>query len=176
MSLRRDYGFAAGMDYHVTPRHMLRLCARRRRHQLECPAPPGLGDGRSDAFQAGAYGARHFGSASTSRRARLHQPMDHHQPRCARSTISYGDASTARAMRRAGEGGQRYSASCRSAAPSSASRPMRRCRRSGSTPRASARPISAAVASGCPTVRGPPTDTRSEFGARFDSALWAPCR
>jgi outer membrane autotransporter protein len=54
-----DYGFAAGMDYHFSPDTVagFALAGGGTNWALQ----QGLGGGRSDAFQAGVYGATHFG-------------------------------------------------------------------------------------------------------------------
>jgi len=56
-----DYGFAAGMDYHVTPSSLygFALAGAGTNWNLA----QGLGTGRSDAFQAGVYGKSYWGSA-----------------------------------------------------------------------------------------------------------------
>ena len=73
------YGFAAGADYHAAPDTVLgfALAGAGTNWGLE----QGLGTGRSDAFQAGAYGAKYLGQRIW-RRARLHQQLVHHQPHC----------------------------------------------------------------------------------------------
>ncbi|HEY5063934.1 MAG TPA: autotransporter domain-containing protein [Xanthobacteraceae bacterium] len=55
------YGFAAGADYHATPDTVFgfALAGAGTNWGLE----QGLGTGRSDAFQAGAYGTKYFGPA-----------------------------------------------------------------------------------------------------------------
>jgi uncharacterized protein with beta-barrel porin domain len=57
----RDYGFAGGMDYHATPSTVygFALAGGGANWNLA----QGLGGGRSDTFQAGAYGTTHVGSA-----------------------------------------------------------------------------------------------------------------
>ena len=56
-----DYGFAAGMDYHVTPSTLygFALAGAGTNWNLA----QGLGSGRSDAFQAGVYGKSYWGPA-----------------------------------------------------------------------------------------------------------------
>jgi len=56
-----DYGFAAGMDYHVTPNTLygFALAGGGTNWNLA----QGLGTGRSDAFQAGVYGKSNWGPA-----------------------------------------------------------------------------------------------------------------
>jgi hypothetical protein len=57
----RTYGFAAGMDYHVTPNTMggITLGGAGTNWSLS----QGLGSGNSDTFQIGLYGRTKFGSA-----------------------------------------------------------------------------------------------------------------
>ena len=59
-----DFGFAAGMTYHVTPAtsYGFALAGGGTNWNLS----GGLGGGRSDAFQAGVYGTTHFGPAYVS--------------------------------------------------------------------------------------------------------------
>ena len=59
-----DYGFAAGMTYHVTPAtsYGFALAGGGTNWNLS----GGLGGGRSDAFQAGVYGTTHYGPAYLS--------------------------------------------------------------------------------------------------------------
>jgi uncharacterized protein with beta-barrel porin domain len=59
-----DYGFAAGMEYHLTPDTVygFGLAGGGTSWNLA----QGLGSGRSDAFQAGVYGKTHFGPAYVS--------------------------------------------------------------------------------------------------------------
>ena len=59
-----DYGFAAGMDYHVTPntRYGFALAGGGTNWNLA----QSLGGGRSDALQAGVYATTHFGPAYLS--------------------------------------------------------------------------------------------------------------
>jgi uncharacterized protein with beta-barrel porin domain len=59
-----DYGFAAGMTYHVTPAtsYGFALAGGGTNWNLS----GGLGGGRSDAFQAGVYGTTHLGPAYLS--------------------------------------------------------------------------------------------------------------
>jgi uncharacterized protein with beta-barrel porin domain len=59
-----DYGYAAGMDYHVTPDTLagFALAGGGTNWNLA----QGLGSGRSDAFQAGVYGKTHMGPAYLS--------------------------------------------------------------------------------------------------------------
>ena len=73
-----DYGFAAGMTYHVTPAtsYGFALAGGGTNWNLS----GGLGGGRSDAFQAGVYGTTHYGPGLPLRRARLRQSLVHHQP------------------------------------------------------------------------------------------------
>ncbi len=53
------YGFAAGVDYHVNPDTVLGFALAGAGTNWNLAQ--GLGTGRSDAFQAGAYGTRYFG-------------------------------------------------------------------------------------------------------------------
>jgi uncharacterized protein with beta-barrel porin domain len=57
----RDYGFAAGMDYHVTPDTLYGFALAG--GGTNWGLAQGLGGGRSDAFQAGLYGKSYFGPA-----------------------------------------------------------------------------------------------------------------
>jgi uncharacterized protein with beta-barrel porin domain len=57
----RTYGFAAGMDYHATPDTVLGFALAG--GGTNWGLAQGLGGGRSDAFQAGVYGATHAGPA-----------------------------------------------------------------------------------------------------------------
>jgi uncharacterized protein with beta-barrel porin domain len=59
-----DYGYAAGMTYHVTPGtdYGFALAGGGTNWNLA----QSLGSGRSDSFQAGVYGTTHFGSAYLS--------------------------------------------------------------------------------------------------------------
>ncbi|HEX3504581.1 MAG TPA: autotransporter domain-containing protein [Xanthobacteraceae bacterium] len=59
-----DYGFAAGMEYHLTPDTVygFALAGGGTNWNLA----QGLGSGRSDAFQAGVYGKTHWGPAYVS--------------------------------------------------------------------------------------------------------------
>jgi autotransporter-associated beta strand protein len=57
----RTYGFASGMDYHVTPDTMFGFALAG--GGTNWGLAQGLGGGRSDAFQAGVHGTTHFGPA-----------------------------------------------------------------------------------------------------------------
>jgi Autotransporter beta-domain len=57
----RDFGFAAGMDYHATPSTLYGFALAGGGTNWDLAQ--GLGTGRSDAFQAGVYGKSYFGSA-----------------------------------------------------------------------------------------------------------------
>jgi autotransporter-associated beta strand protein len=57
----RDYGFAAGMDYHLTPETVYGFALAG--GGTNWGLAQGLGGGRSDAFQAGVYGTTRFGPA-----------------------------------------------------------------------------------------------------------------
>ena len=57
----RDYGFAGGADYHVSPNSVAGFALAG--GGTSWGLAQGLGTGRSDAFQAGLYGASRFGSA-----------------------------------------------------------------------------------------------------------------
>jgi uncharacterized protein with beta-barrel porin domain len=57
----RTYGFAGGLDYLVTPGTAVGLALAG--GGTNWGLAQGLGGGRSDAFQAGLYGATHFGPA-----------------------------------------------------------------------------------------------------------------
>ncbi len=59
-----DFGFAAGMDYHVTPNSVLGFALAG--GGTNWNLAQGLGRGESDAFQAGVYGSTHFGPAYVS--------------------------------------------------------------------------------------------------------------
>jgi hypothetical protein len=56
-----DYGFAAGMDYHVTSQTLYGFALAG--GGTNWSVAQNLGSGRSDAFQAGAYGITHAGPA-----------------------------------------------------------------------------------------------------------------
>ena len=56
-------GFAAGADYHVSPESMLGFALA---GGASAWSNSGLGDGRSDVFQAGLYGSQQFGRAYVS--------------------------------------------------------------------------------------------------------------
>jgi outer membrane autotransporter protein len=56
-------GFAAGADYHVSPESMLGFALA---GGAAAWSNSGLGDGRSDVFQAGLYGSQQFGRAYVS--------------------------------------------------------------------------------------------------------------
>jgi Autotransporter beta-domain len=60
----RDYGFAAGMDYHATPSTLYGFALAG--GGTNWGLAQGLGSGRSDAFQAGVYGKNYFGPAYVS--------------------------------------------------------------------------------------------------------------
>ncbi len=60
----RDYGFAAGMDYRYSADTVLGFALAG--GGTNWGLAQGLGGGRSDAFQAGAYGTTHFGPAYLS--------------------------------------------------------------------------------------------------------------
>jgi autotransporter-associated beta strand protein len=55
------YGYAAGMDYHVSPDTVFGFALAG--GGTNWGLAQGLGSGRSDAFQAGVYGTTHFGPA-----------------------------------------------------------------------------------------------------------------
>ena len=57
----RDYGFAAGMDYHFSPGTLAGFALAG--GGTNWGLAQGLGGGRSDAFQAGVYGKTYFGPA-----------------------------------------------------------------------------------------------------------------
>jgi autotransporter-associated beta strand protein len=59
-----DYGFAGGMDYHLDPATVLGFALAG--GGTNWNLAQGLGNGRSDAFQAGIYGKRYFGPAYLS--------------------------------------------------------------------------------------------------------------
>jgi autotransporter-associated beta strand protein len=59
-----DYGFAGGMDYHLDPGTVLGFALAG--GGTNWNLAQGLGNGRSDAFQAGIYGKRYFGPAYVS--------------------------------------------------------------------------------------------------------------
>jgi Autotransporter beta-domain len=56
-----DYGFAAGMDYHLTPDTLYGFALAGA--GTNWGLAQGLGSGRSDAFQAGVYGKSYWGPA-----------------------------------------------------------------------------------------------------------------
>ena len=156
----RDYGFAAGMDYHYLARHRGGLCARRRRHQLGPGARPRR---RPQRCVPGRRLRHDAGRAGLCRRgARLHQSLDEHQ-RASRSAIS----STRGSMRRA---------------TAAASRPViatPHCRQIGVTPYAALQAQSfhtprysetdlTGGGFGLTYNAMSATDTRSELGSRFD--------
>jgi autotransporter-associated beta strand protein len=57
----RDFGFAGGADYHVSPNSVVGFALAG--SGTNWGLAQGLGSGRSDAFQAGAYGVTRFGAA-----------------------------------------------------------------------------------------------------------------
>ena len=57
----RDFGFAAGMDYHATPDTVYGFALAG--GGTNWGLAQGLGSGRSDAFQAGVYAKNHYGPA-----------------------------------------------------------------------------------------------------------------
>jgi uncharacterized protein with beta-barrel porin domain len=59
-----DYGYAAGMDYHVTPDTLAGFALAG--GGINWNLAQGLGTGRSDAFQVGVYGKTHAGPAYVS--------------------------------------------------------------------------------------------------------------
>ena len=135
-----EYGYAAGMDYRVTPDTLFGFALAG--GGTGWSLAQGLGTGRSDAFQAGLYGKSYFGPAYLS--GALALPTIGSPPIALRSAISSPPISPARVMRRAAK--PAIATGCRSPASSPASRPMRRCRRRTSIRRATARPISPAAA------------------------------
>ena len=142
------YGFAGGMDYHVSPYDGRRLRARRR------AAPIGawrmaLGTGRSDALQVGAYGITWFGPAYLAGALSFSQSLVHHQPlRVGRS--AHGQFRRPK-LRRAFRGRLSLTVSAGVARPL-ASRLMAPCRRKTSRRRATAKTIRPAAASVSPTA------------------------
>ena len=60
----RDWGFAAGLDYHVAPDTILGLALGGA--GTNWGLTQGLGGGKSDAFMAGLYGKTHIGAAYVS--------------------------------------------------------------------------------------------------------------
>ena len=74
----RTYGFAAGMDRHVTPDTVAGFALAG--GGTNWGLAQGLGNGRSDAFQAGVYATRYFGPAYVAGGSRLRQSLDVDQP------------------------------------------------------------------------------------------------
>ena len=79
------YGFAGGMDYHVSPDTVLGFALAG--GGTNWGLAQGFGGGRSDAFQAGVYGTTHVGPAYVGRRAGL-QPTTGSRPTAPRSATS----------------------------------------------------------------------------------------
>ena len=72
-----DYGFAAGMDYHVSPPL---CCGFALAGGGTMGLANGLGGGYSEALQFGAYGISWFGRAYLAGALVLQQSLVHHQP------------------------------------------------------------------------------------------------
>ena len=100
-----DYGFAAGMTYHVTPAtsYGFALAGGGTNWNLS----GGLGSGRSDAFQAGVYGTTHYRAGLSLRRARLRQSLVH-APTASRWAISSRASFQGQSYAARGEAGYRY--------------------------------------------------------------------
>ena len=128
----RTYGFAGGLDYHVSPDTLLGFALSGGGTKWDLSS--GLGGGSSDAFQAGVYGKTRSGPAYLSAAfafANHWMKTDRYAYGSDHLTASFDAQDYAGRL----EGGYRF-ARRRLAA----SRPMPRCRRRASTPRAIARP------------------------------------
>ena len=74
----RDYGFASGIDYHVSPTTLAGFALAG--SGTNWGLAQGLGGGRSDAFQVGIYGKSYYWSGLCCGSLCLHQQLVHHQP------------------------------------------------------------------------------------------------
>ena len=110
-----DYGYAAGMDYHVTPDTVYGFALGGGGTNWNLAT--NLGSGRSDSFEAGVYAKTHWGAAYVSGALGFRQSLVHHQPHRGRRS-SLPPTSKARAMRRAAK--PATAMACRSPAISSA--------------------------------------------------------
>ena len=72
------FGFAGGMDYHVTPYTVVGFALAGA--GTNWGLANALGTGRSDALQAGVYGINWFGPAYLAGALVLLQSLVHHQP------------------------------------------------------------------------------------------------
>jgi hypothetical protein len=93
----QTFGFAAGMDYHVTPSTIVGFALAG--GGTSWGLANALGSGRSDALQAGVYGISSFGPAYVA--GRSPSPIIGSRPIVRRSAINSMPISTARAMARA---------------------------------------------------------------------------
>ena len=126
------YGFAAGMDHHVTPDTVLGFALAG--GGTNWGLAQDLGNGRSDAFQAGVYGTRTFRSELCRRGARIRRSLDDHRSHRVRSATSSPRISTRRVSARDSKPVIAMRRRRRRAL-----RPMRHCRNKSSTPRAIAK-------------------------------------
>ena len=155
-------GFAGGLDYHLSPNTV--VGAALAGGGTNWSLAQGLGGGRSDAFQAGVYGATRWGAAYLA--ASL--AYTNHWMSTDRFAFA-GDHLTA--SFNAQSLGARVESGYRFGVRSAASPLMRRCRRRASARPPTARPMPAAAASRWPTL-GAPRPTPGASSARASIACW----
>ena len=159
----RTAGFAGRPRLSGHAQHRRGLCARGRRHQLEPGEWPRRRQERcvpGRGLRRDALGPRLPGGGASPSPTTGCRPTASPSP----ATIS-PPTSTRSASARASR------AAIASPPCSAGSRPMRRSRRRASARRPTARPMSTAAASRSAINARTATDTRSEFGARFDRLL-----
>ena len=142
----RAAGFAAGLDYRLTPDTVVGFALAG--GSTNWSLAQGLGGGRSDAFQAGVYGATRAGQAYLAAAF----SYTNHWMSTDRFAFA-GDHLTA--SFNAQSFGARVKAAIASPRSSAGSRLTPRSRRRTSAPRATARPMPAAAALRSPTMRAP---------------------
>ena len=159
----RTAGFAGGLDYRVTPNTVVGMALAG--GGTNWSLAQGLGGGKSDAFQAGVYGATRSGPAYLAAALRLHQSLDVDRPFRVRRRSSHRRASTRRAIGARVESGYRFATLFGGITPYAAIQAQ--SFRTPSYSETDANGGGFALAYNARTA----TDTRSELGARFDRVL-----